>query len=400
MRLMIGAIDLYTLGGIEIMRVPPLRHIGGCFAYGLARSPRGASAKRTEGEGMTETMFAVAKRMQAIVVQEWSNPPDFALAEIETPTPARGEVLVRVDTAAISFGDTLLATGRYQIRPILPFVPGSECSGIVVALGAGVTGLAVGDRVAARGFLGDARVDRKIVGSLAQYTALPAEAVLVVPDSVPLEQAALFRANAETSAYALRKGALAAGETLLVLGAGGGTGYAAVQLGKRRGARVLASASSEDKRAIALAAGADAAVDSRDPEWRAKVDAFAGGRGIDMVYDPLGGAQTERAFRTLGWNGRHLVIGFAAGQIPALPTNLPLLKGASLVGANVLQAMKYEPAACLEEAQALMAMFGRGELSVPPVTRRYGLEDAAQAYADVAGGQVAGRVVIKLAGGE
>lgn len=341
-------------------------------------------------------MTDVPKRMRAMQVHEWQNPPFFIYGEIDTPVPAANEVLLAVHTAAISFGDTLIATGRYQIQPLLPFVPGSECSGTVVALGTGVAGFEIGDRVAVRGFSGEARVDRKIVGSLAQYTAIPADSAVIVPDSVPLVEAALFRANTETSAFALRKAGLKAGETLLVLGAGGGTGFAAVQLGKLAGARVLASASSPEKREIALNAGAEYAIDSADPDWRAKVDAFAKGRGIDVVYDPLGGAQTERAFRTLGWNGRHLVIGFAAGQIPALPTNLPLLKGASLVGVNLLQAMKYEPETCRSEVNRLMTLFGEGKLSVPPIARHYRLEEAAQAYADVAGGQVAGRIVIAV----
>lgn len=334
--------------------------------------------------------------MEAMLIHEWRNPPALVYGEIETPALRPGEVLVAVHTAAISFGDTLLATGRYQIQPLLPFVPGSECSGTIAAVGDSVTGLKIGDRVAARGFLGEARVDRRIVGSLAAYTALPAGSVVKVPDSVPLEQAALFRANTETSAFALRKAALQSGETLLVLGAGGGTGFAAVQLGRLAGARVLASASSPEKRRIALDAGAEAAIDSADPDWRGQVDAFAGGKGIDVVYDPLGDAQTERAFRTLGWNGRHIVIGFAAGAIPALPTNLPLLKGASLVGANLLQAMKYDPDTCRQEEQRLMAMFGRGEIGVPPIARRYALRDADKAYADVASGRVAGRVVVTV----
>lgn len=335
-------------------------------------------------------------KMKAVVVHRWSNPPIFSVEEVDRPQPEAGEIVVAVDTAAINFGDTLLASGRYQVQPVLPFVPGSECSAVVVAVGQGVEGFKAGDRIAACGFRGDARQDRKILGALAEYAAIPAENAVHIPASVSLERAALFRSNTETSAFALRKGALAAGEILLVLGAGGGTGFAAVQLGKIAGARVLASASSAEKRTIALEGGADEVVDSNDPRWREKVAAFAGGSGIDVVYDPLGGTQTERAFRTLGWNGRHLIVGFATGDIPALPVNLPLLKGASLVGANLLQARKYEPEACRADSLSLMKLFGEGRLTVPPVARRYPLEATAQAYADVASGEVAGRVVVRI----
>jgi NADPH2:quinone reductase len=234
---------------------------------------------------------------------------------------------------------------------------------------------------------------------MAEFAAIPAQNAVRVPKAGRLEQAALFRSNAETSAFALRKAVLAPGETLLVLGAGGGTGYSAVQLGKLAGARVLASASSPEKRAIALEAGADAAVDSGAADWREQVAAFAGPDGVDVVYDPLGGAQTERAFRTLGWNGRHLMVGFAAGEIPSLPCNLPLLKGASLVGANLLQAQKFEPQACAREAERLMALFGEGRLGAPPIGRRYSLDQVAEAYAAVASGTVAGRVVVRVGEG-
>ncbi|WP_197277181.1 NADPH:quinone oxidoreductase family protein [Sphingomonas profundi] len=336
--------------------------------------------------------------MRAVLVREWIDPQVYPVVEVPRPRAAPGEIVFAVDTAAVNFGDTLIATGRYQVRPHLPFVPGTEASGTVSEVGEGVNDFQVGDRIAACGFVGNARVDRRIVGSFAEYACIAAANAVRLPDGVALEEAALFRSNTETSAFALRKGRLAAGETLLVLGAGGGTGFAAVELGKVAGARVIASASSEGKRAIALTAGADVAIDSRAEDWRDQVKALTGGRGVDVVYDPVGGAATERAFRTLAWDGRLVVVGFAAGTIPSLPANLMLLKGASLVGANLLEGYRLEPEQCAAEARRLIALFGAGRLSVPPVARRYALDQVGTALADVASGAVAGRVVIKIAG--
>lgn len=336
--------------------------------------------------------------MKAGLVREFGRPIE--ITEIPIPAITPREMLVKVDTAGIIFGEMLIATGKYQVRPHLPFVPGTEFSGTVVEVGSGITSFAVGDRIAATGFVGDSRIDRKVVGSLAEYRAIPAENAVKVPDSVTLEQAALFRSNNETSYFGLYKGALKAGETLLVMGASGGTGFAAVQIGKLLGARVIASCSSEQKRRIAREAGADVAIDSQAEDWREQVDRLTGGRGLDVVYDPVGGFQTERAFRALGWNGRHVVIGFAAGEIPALPANLPLLKGASLVGANLLQGMKFEPETVAAQRLYVMRMFGEGKLSVPPVALRFPLERAQEAYDAVASGQVAGRIVVKAPGAD
>jgi NADPH2:quinone reductase len=321
--------------------------------------------------------------MKAMVVRSWSDPPEMSLQDVAEPIAGPGELLVAVDTAAVNFGDTLIASGQYQVRPHLPFVPGSECSGVIAAVGEGVETWTVGDHVAACGFLGNARVDRRILGAFAERIVILAENAVRVPDHVPLDQAALFRSNAETSLYGLQRAELNAGETLLVLGAGGGTGHAAVQLGKRMGARVFASASSAEKREIALAAGADLAIDSRDPEWRTKVAELTAGRGVDVVYDPVGGDATERAFRSLAWGGRLAVIGFAAGKIPSIPANLALLKGASMIGANLLE---------------LMALFAAGELTVPPIARRFPLSEAREALGLMRSGEVAGRIVIDVAG--
>jgi len=337
----------------------------------------------------------ISKTMRTARVSAFADPAQFSVAETPVPVPGRGELLVKVDTAAIVFGDTLINKGRYQIKPVLPFTPGAEGSGTIVACGPGTPGFQTGDRVAVCGFVGDARVTRLIVGMMCEYAIVPQENAILVPAGVSLEAAALFRSNAETAAFALRKGALAPGETLLVLGAGGGTGLAAVQFGKLFGARVIASASSPAKRQLALDAGADLAIDSRAADWRAQVNRLTDGRGLDMVYDPVGGEFSERAFRALRWNGRHLVIGFAAGAIPALPLNLPLMKGAHVIGCNLLQERKYEPAAYEALAAEVMGLLAQGKVSVPPVAARFPLDAIGKAYEEVAGGEVVGRVVVK-----
>lgn len=335
--------------------------------------------------------------MKRVVVRAWTEPQRFEIEDVAPPEPGPGQLRLRMNTAAINFGDTLIAGGKYQVKPALPFAPGTEGSGVVDTVGPGVTAFKPGDRIAVTGFVGDSRRDTRIVGSLAEMAVVGEFNAARIPDNVSLETAALFRSNAETSYYGLEVGRLAPGETLMVLGASGGTGFAAVQLGKVMGARVIGSASSPEKRAIAKAAGADEVVDSRDPEWRQRVDALTGGRGLDVVYDPVGDTQTERAFRALGFGGRHVVIGFAAGAIPKLPVNLPLLKGASLVGSNLLRMMEAEPEHHKANQRQLMTWLSQGKLGVPPIARRYRLEDARAAMDEVATGKTAGRIVVTIA---
>jgi NADPH2:quinone reductase len=334
--------------------------------------------------------------MKAIVIRHWADPQPFPLEEVEEPEPGPGEVRIAVHCVGITFGETLIATGRYQVKPDLPFVPGAESAGVVDKVGPGVTGLRPGDRVAPMGFVGKARDTRRILGGCREKLIAPADNVVKVPDGVSLEMAALFRSNAETALYALQLARLAAGESLLVLGAGGGPASAAVALGKLMGARVIASASSEAKRSIAREAGADVAIDSGAGDWRAQVEAAAG--KVDVIYDPIGGDQSERAFRTLAYGGRHLVIGFAAGSIPKLPLNLALMKSASVIGANLLNAYEQEPGRCRDNGRWLLEQLAAGKLPEPVIARRYPLERAAEAYAEVAAGRIAGRVLIMVGG--
>jgi NADPH:quinone reductase len=334
--------------------------------------------------------------MKAVMIREWTTPPQFPVEAVPDPVPGAGEVLVAVHTTGITFGDALVGSGEYQVRPKLPFTPGTECSGIVEAVGTGVTQYQPGDHVACIGFIGNSREAQRILGAYCDKVIAPLRNLVKVPKTADLEQAALFRSNAETGYFALQEGRLKPGETVIVLGAGGGTGHAAVALAKLMGATVIGSASSQDKRDIAIAAGADIAIDSNAEDWRAQVEKFVGKKGVDIIYDPIGGDQSDRAFRTLGYGGRHLVVGFAAGSIPKLALNLPLMKAASIVGANMLRGWENEPERVARSATYLMDLFGDGKLSVPPVARRYPLERAAEAVAEVRAGKTAGRIVLSI----
>ena len=261
-------------------------------------------------------------RPRAVMADELGPPDAYKLVDHDPAPPSPTQVSISIRAAGISFVDVLTASGGYQVKPPVPFIPGSECAGVIAAVGADVCGLAVGDRVVGSGW----------GGLFADVANLPARTVRKMPEKLSFEEAAVFPVSYATAWHALvDRGRLQARETLLVLGAGGATGYAAVQIGKHLGARVIGSASSEEKRILATAGGADAIVDARAGDWRDQVKAANGGKGIDVVFDPVGGEATDPAFRSLAWNGRHLVIGFPGG-IAALRTNLPLLKGASLIG--------------------------------------------------------------------
>jgi NADPH2:quinone reductase len=308
------------------------------------------------------------------------------IEDIATPAPGPGQVRIAIRAAGVNFVDILTAGGGYQIKPPLPFIPGTEFAGVIDAVGEGVSIRAVGQRVCASGF-GD---------GFAEYAVRPAEATLVIPDGMDFADGATFRVSTATAAHALvQRGRLQAGESVLVLGAAGAVGLAAIQLAKALGARVIASASSDAKRALALASGADEAIDNAAEDWRDRVKAFAGAKGVDVVVDPVGGAATERAFRRLGWNGRHLVIGFAAGEIPRLPTNLALLKGAQLVGVDIRQFGLYEPEASAANLALILDLHAQGKLR-PVISERRPLADFREAMERTAAGAVAGRIVLEI----
>jgi NADPH2:quinone reductase len=309
------------------------------------------------------------------------------LDEIPMPQPATGELRVRLRACAVSFVDLLVAEGKYQLRPPLPFVPGSEFAGVVDAIGDGYRGpLREGDRVCGSRFL----------GIWAEFATVPAGVVRRIDESVPFEHASALMMPYGTALYALReRGQLRSGETVLVLGAAGSVGYAAVQVARALGAHVIAATTSAAKRPALLEAGAHQVVDVADPQWKDAVKAMTGAGGVDVVVDPLGGDYTDPAFRTLGWRGRHLVVGFAGGAIPALRSNLALLKGASLVGVDLRQFAEREPDSHAALLGDVVAMHGRGDLR-PAIARAMPLERFREAFALVRDRSTVGRVVLTI----
>lgn len=318
-----------------------------------------------------------------VIADEFGPPDAYELREVPGRPLKPGEVRVTIRAAGISYVDVLTAEGRYQVKPPLPFIPGSEAAGVVSELGEEVGGLAVGQRVSATGW----------GGLFAEEAVLPARAVRPLPAGLSFAEAAVFPVSYATAWHALvDRGQLRQGETLLVLGAGGATGYAAVQIGKHLGARVIGSASTPEKRELALSGGADTVVDARATDWRAQVRAANHGEPVDVVFDPVGGEATDPAFRTLGWGGRHLVIGFPGG-IAALRTNLPLLKGASLVGVDIRQFGEIEPMLAEAHRAETFRLAEHGILR-PAIARTFPLEKFREAMAAAAGGNLAGRIVL------
>lgn len=311
---------------------------------------------------------------------------DYRLLDADVPVAGAGEVLIKVAACGVGYVDALVSLGRYQVKPPLPHTPGQEVGGWIEAIGEGVQGLTVGDRVMAH-----AR------GGFAEFSIAPAVAVSKIPDEMSFAQAAGFRINYITALHGLRdRGALQPGERLLVLGAAGGVGAAAVQVGKAMGAEVIACASTDEKRAFALAQGADAALDTTPEGWRDRLKAACGGKGPDVVFDPVCGPLFELAFRSLTWRGRHLVVGFVGGPIPALPANLTLMKGAALSGVDVRQFMQYEGARAASHLNDLLGWVAEGRLS-PPVGRTFALDDYAAALEFAMTGQGLGKTVVEIA---
>lgn len=324
--------------------------------------------------------------MKAALVEAFGPVETISVKDAPTPEAGPGHVRIAVKAAGVGFVDALIAEGRYQVKPPLPFSPGGEYAGVVESVGEGVTALKPGDRVIAGGFS----------GGFAEYAVTNAAGVLAIPDAMTFPQAAMFRTNYATALHALQdRAAMKPGETLLVLGAGGGTGTAAIAVGKIMGARIIAGASSEEKRAAAKAAGADETVDTSAADWRDALKALAP-KGIDVVFDPVGGAVTETAFRSLAWKGRHLVIGFAAGTIPALPINLALLKGASLVGVDIARfTFMHEPAQAQANIRQLLGWFAEGRLTLEP-GRVVPLAEAPAALKAVLDRQAVGKIVVEI----
>lgn len=326
-------------------------------------------------------------RMKALQMETLGPLEGLMHGDVPRPEPAAGELRIRVAASAISHADLLLAQGRYQMRPPVPYIPGSEFAGTVEAVGEGTEGdWQPGERVCG---------SSATSGAWADAMCVPAASVQRIGDAVPFTEAAALAVPYSTMWHALvDRGALLPGETVLVLGAAGSVGLAAVQLARAFGARVIAAASTPEKRALALAAGADDAIDISAPGWRAEVKALTQPYGVDVVVDPVGGALTETAFRTLGWGGRHLVLGFAGGTIASLPANLPLLKGAALVGVDVRQFGHRHPRQAAANLRGVMALHARGDLR-PAIAGVWPLSDYRDALAAMQGGRIAGRVVLQ-----
>ncbi len=325
--------------------------------------------------------------MKAIVCEDWGPPSSLRLLDLPTPQPAPGQVLVRIRAAAVNFPDALVVAGKYQFRPPLPFSPGGELSGEVIAVGDGVERIRPGDKVAAIAPF----------GAYAQEIAVDAGNVLPLPrdiDDDALEVAGSFVLTYGTSLHALKDRAAAReGETLLVLGAGGGVGLAAVEIGKLLGLRVIAAASSQAKLQAARGHGADETIDYTGEDLRERIKALTGGHGVDVVYDPVGGELTETALRGLAWGGRHLVVGFAAGDIPRVPINLLLLKGAALVGVFWGEFVKREPALNAGNMKQLFDWLREGAIR-PHISRRYPLARAPEALEAMLGREAIGKLLV------
>jgi NADPH2:quinone reductase len=322
--------------------------------------------------------------MKAIVCRQYGPPEMLVFEDLPSPRPGPGEVVVTVKAASVNFPDVLIIQNKYQVKPPLPFTPGSELAGIVKEVGEGVQGYKPGDKVIAF----------TSYGAFAEEVRTEAARLLPLPEGMSFESGAAFLLTYATSDHALRdRGQLRAGETLLVLGAAGGVGLAAIEIGRALGARVIACASTEDKLAVCREHGADDTINYATEDLRGRIKALTGDKGVDVVYDAVGGPYTEPAFRSLAWRGRLLVVGFAAGEIPKLPLNLALLKGAAVVGVFWGDFARREP----KEFAASVAQLGRwyreGKLK-PHVSMTFSLAKAAEALKLMAARQVKGKVVL------
>jgi NADPH2:quinone reductase len=324
--------------------------------------------------------------MKAVLCKQYGPPDSLVIEELPSPKPAAGEVVISVKAASLNFPDVLIIQNKYQFKPPLPFSPGSELAGVVKELGEGVKGFKAGDKVIAF----------TTYGAFAEEVKTEAFRLVPLPQKMDFVSGAAFLLTYGTTDHALRdRGELKAGETLLVLGAAGGVGLAAIEIGKALGARVIACASSEDKLAVCRSHGADATINYASEDLRERIKALTDGKGVDVIYDPVGGPYAEPAFRSIAWRGRHLVVGFAAGEIPKLPLNLALLKGASVVGVFWGDFARRQPKEFAHSIRQLAQWYAEGKLK-PHVSETMPLEKAAQALNKMAARQVKGKLVLTV----
>jgi len=322
--------------------------------------------------------------MKAVLCKAYGPPESLVIEDVESPTPGPGEVVISVKASGVNFPDVLIIQNKYQVKPPLPFSPGSEVAGVIKAVGDQVTHVKPGDEVFAF----------TVYGGFAEEVNTDAKRLLPIPAGMTFATAAAFGLTYATSDHALRdRGELKDGETLLVLGAAGGVGLAAVEIGKALGARVIACASSDAKLAVCREHGADETINYATDDLRERIKAITGGQGADVIYDPVGGAYTEPALRSIAWRGRLLVVGFAAGEIPKIPLNLTLLKGCAIVGVFWGEFTRREPARFAQEMRQLGQWYGEGRIR-PHISATYPLDRAAEALNDMAQRRVVGKVVL------
>jgi NADPH:quinone reductase len=323
--------------------------------------------------------------MKAWQVQQWCEPEEMQLADLPVPEPQAGEVRIRNQAAALNFFDILQIQGKYQTKPPLPFTPGAEVAGIVDAVGEGVTNLAIGDKVHA-----------STLGTFAEYVTAKADRTFVVPESMSFPEAAAMYIVYQTSYFSLQERAnLKEGEWLLVHAGAGGVGSSAVQLGKAFGAKVIATAGSQEKLDFCLAQGADHALSYNDSEWVGEVKKITDGHGADVIYDPVGGDVFDLSSKCIASAGRLLVVGFAGGRIPSIAANRILLKNMSVVGCYWGGHLENHPEYLAHSQAALFKMYEAGQIH-PVVSQTYALKDAVKALRDLASRKTYGKVVLTI----
>ena len=322
--------------------------------------------------------------MKALVCEAYGPIDTLVVKDIPSPVPGPKQVLVKVEAASVNFPDALMVQGLYQVKPPLPFTPGAEIAGTVTAVGAEVKHYKAGDRVIAL----------ISTGGFAEECLADAARAMPLPAGMDFDTGAALLLTYCTSLHGLKDcGHLQAGETLVVLGAAGGVGISAIEIGKAMGARVIAAASSDDKLELCRKVGADETINYSTENLKDRINELTGGKGADVVYDPVGGPYTEPAVRALAWRGRLLIIGFAAGEIPKIPLNLALLKERSLVGVYWGDSTKHDPAGHLANLHQLHEWFATGRIR-PVVSERFPLSAAKDAIASIANRQVKGKIVV------
>ena len=324
--------------------------------------------------------------MKAIICQQYGPPDQLLLTDMPSPKAAKGQVVIRVEACGVNFPDTLIIEGKYQFKPPFPFSPGGEVSGVITETGEGVSHLNVGDRV----------FSMTGHGGFAEEVVADAKTTLPMPEGMDFVTAASTMYTYGTSYHALKdRAGLQAGETLLVMGAAGGVGLAAVQLGVLMGARVIAAASSEEKLAVCRQMGAAETINYTTENLRERIKELTAGNGVDVVYDPVGDRYAEPAIRSLAWKGRYLVVGFAAGEIPSIPLNLALLKGASIVGVFWGAFAQREPKTSTQNFGQILHWIKTVQLK-QHIYKLYTLPQAPDALRDLSERRVVGKAVIKL----